>query len=153
MAHYAEKFGEDEEKWRICGLLHDVDYEKVGDEHPSEMTREILGKAGVSEEMIDAIMGHAHEATSEDRKTIMAKTLFAVDRLSGFVVACALVRPGKLGDVKVSSVKNSMKKKEFAKNVDRDEIRQGAEDLGVELDDHIANVIEAMMNIRKELGL
>ncbi|BBB33041.1 metal dependent phosphohydrolase [Thermotomaculum hydrothermale] len=153
MKWYARKFGEDEDRWYACGLLHDFDYEKYPDaeNHPYRGA-EILEKEGFDKEFVEAVLGHA-SYTGVERKTLMAKTLFAVDELSGFVIAVALVRPSKLiGDVKVKSVKKKMKDKAFARQVNRDEIKQGAEELGIPLEEHIQNVITALTECAKELG-
>ena len=152
MKAYAKRFGEDEETWGLCGILHDVDYERMGVEHPSAWGQNLLKENCVEEKIIQAILGHG-DGKESLRTTNMAKALFAVDRLSGFIVACALVRPNKLSDVDVESVKKSMKKKEFAKAIDREEINQGAKELGVELDEHISVVLDAMKSIKGELGL
>lgn len=154
MAAYAKKFGEDENIWRIVGLLHDFDYEKYPDEknHPYKGA-EILKAKGLPQEWIDAIMGHA-EYTGVERKTLMAKALYAVDELAGFIIAVALVRPSKkLEDVTVKSVKKKMKDKAFAAAVDREAIRKGAEELGIELDEHIQIVLDGLKAVADELGL
>lgn len=153
MRWYAKYFKEDEEKWGAVGLLHDMDYE----EHPTEEEHpyagvEILKEAGYPEEITKAILSHA-PYTGVPRDSRMEKTLFAVDELSGFVVACALVRPNGIGDMKVKSVKKKMKQSSFAAAVSRDDIREGAEDLGIDLNEHIGNVIEAMRGIRETLKL
>ncbi|MEM6336894.1 MAG: HDIG domain-containing metalloprotein, partial [Bacteroidota bacterium] len=144
MGHYAKLMGEDETLWRITGLLHDMDYEKhpTMDEHPIVGVAE-LRRLGYPEEMLDAILGHAPH-TGTPRTSALAKTLFAVDELSGFTVAVAYVRPTGLQGMKVKSVKKKLKDKAFAAAVSRDDIRQGAEELGVDLDTHIARVIEAL---------
>jgi len=154
MAAYARKFGEDENSWRIVGLLHDFDYEKYPDEknHPYRGA-EILKEKGVPQDWIDAIMGHA-EYTGVERKTLMAKTLYAVDELTGFIIAVALVRPSKkLEDVTVKSVKKKMKDKAFAAAVDREAIKRGAEELGVDLDEHIQTVLDGLKAVAEDLGL
>ena len=154
MRAYANKFGEDTEVWGIVGLLHDFDYEKYPsmEDHPFKGA-EILRKEGVPENWVKAILSHASH-TGIPRDTLMAKTLFAVDELTGFITAVAYVRPSrKLSEVKVKSVKKKMKDKAFARQVNRDEIKEGAELLGVTLDDHIEFVIQAMQNISDELGL
>jgi len=151
MKWYAKKFGEDEDRWYACGLLHDFDYEKYPENHPYKGA-EILEKEGFDREFIDAVLGHA-SYTGVERKTLMAKTLFAVDELSGFIIAVALVRPSKLiGDVKVKSVKKKMKDKAFARQVNREEIKQGAEELGIPLEEHIENVILALKQNASSLG-
>jgi len=154
MRRYARLFGEDEELWGVVGLLHDLDYEQhpTPEEHPYKGA-EILREMGYDEELARTILSHASH-TKVPRETKMAKALFAVDELCGFVTAVALVRPNKkIAEVEVRSVKKKMKDKAFARNVNREEIKAGAADLGVELDDHIANVIEAMRGVAAELGL
>ena len=152
MQAYAEKFNEDKEIWGITGLLHDFDYEKFPDNHPWEGNK-ILAEKGVSQNILNAIMGHA-EFTNTPRDTLMAKTLFAVDELSGFITAVTLVRPNKaLSEVTPKSVKKKMKDKRFAAKVNRDEMIQGAEELGVNFDEHILFVANAMSNISETLGL
>lgn len=154
MRAYARRFGEDEDLWGITGLVHDFDYEKhpTPEEHPMVGVR-ILQDLDWPEEVLEAIKGHA-PYLGVPRESTMAKALFAVDELTGFIVAVALTRPSKkLEDVKVSSVKKKMKQSGFARNVSRDDIRQGASELGVDLDEHIATVIEAMQGISDDLGL
>jgi putative nucleotidyltransferase with HDIG domain len=156
---YARKTGEDEEAWGVVGLLHDFDYERfpndahsATDEHPAEGVR-ILAARGLPEPMQRAILGHA-SYTGVPRDTALAKTLFAVDELCGFLVACALVRPSKsLMDLEVSSVKKKLKDKAFARGVSRDDIRVGVEELGVDLDAHIQFVLESLRPAERELGL
>ena len=155
----ARAAGEDEELWGVVGLLHDFDYERwpndarsPTEEHPSAGVR-ILEERGVEEPVRRAILGHA-SFTGVPRETRMARTLYAVDELCGFLVACALVRPSRsLADLEVSSVKKKLKDKAFARGVDRDEVRRGAEELGVPLDDHIRFVIGALRPVERELGL
>lgn len=153
MRAYARKFGEDEEKWGIVGLLHDFDYEMhpVAPDHPMKGS-EILKARGYPDDVRRAILGHA-SYTGVPRDTVMAKVLYACDELCGFIMACALVRPNKLGDLEVASVKKKLKDKAFARNVNRDDIYHAAEELGVPLDDHITFVIEAMRSVANELGL
>jgi putative nucleotidyltransferase with HDIG domain len=154
MRAYADKFGEDTEVWGVVGLLHDFDYEKFPsmEDHPFKGA-EILRNEGVPEEWVQAILSHASH-TGVPRDSLMAKALFAVDELTGFITAVAYVRPSrKLSEVKVKSVKKKMKDKAFARQVNRDEIKDGAELLEVTLDDHIEFVIQAMQNISDELGL
>lgn len=154
MRAYARKFGEDEETWGIVGLLHDFDYEMYPslEDHPFKGA-EILRQKGFPEEWVEAILGHA-EHTGVPRTTLMAKTLFAVDELCGFITAVALVRPDKkLESVAVKSVKKKLKDKAFARQVSREDIRKGADELGVALDEHIAFVLEAMKAIAPRLGL
>jgi putative nucleotidyltransferase with HDIG domain len=155
----AQKYGEDEDLWGVVGILHDFDYERFPnearsptEEHPSEGVR-ILEARGVSEAVRRAILGHASH-TGVPRDTLMARALFGVDELCGFLVACALVRPSRsLADLEVSSVKKKLKDRAFARGVNRDEVRLGAEELGVPLDEHIRFVIEALRPIERELGL
>jgi len=159
MRAYARKEGADEEEWGVVGLLHDFDYERFPndahsptEEHPSEGVR-ILAARGLSEPMQRAILGHA-SYTGVPRETPLAKTLFAVDELCGFLVACALVRPSRsLKDLEVSSVKKKLKDKAFARGVSRDDIRQGVEELGVDLEGHIQFLLESLRPIEGELGL
>jgi putative nucleotidyltransferase with HDIG domain len=153
MRDYAERLGEDAESWGIVGLIHDFDYERYPglEQHPFKGA-EILEEQGYPREWITAILGHGNH-TGVARETAMAKALFAVDELTGFIVAVTLVRPSKkIADVKTSSVKKKMKDKGFAAAVSRDDIRQGAEELGVPLDDHITNVVSSMKRISEDLG-
>ena len=159
MRAYAPKYAGDPDAWGVTGLLHDFDYERYPnaahsptEEHPSWGVR-LLRERGLSDEQCTAILGHA-SYTGVARESQMAKTLFAVDELCGFLVACALVRPSRsLADLEVSSVKKKLKDKAFARGVNRDEVRQGAEELGVPLDEHIAFVIAALRPVERELGL
>ncbi len=159
MRAYASKFGEDPEPWGLVGLLHDFDYEKfpnaehsATDGHPAWGVN-LLRSKGVAEPLLRAVLGHA-TYSGVPRDTRMAKTLFAVDELCGFLVACALVRPSKsFADLEVSSVKKKLKDKAFARGVNREEVRQGAEELGVPLDDHIAFCIQALRPVEPSLGL
>jgi len=154
MRAYARKTGADEELWGLVGLIHDFDYEKfpTAQEHPYK-GNEILKERGYSEEVRRAIMSHA-EYTDVKRESPMEKTLFACDELAGFITACALVKPGKsLAEVEAKSVRRKMKDKAFARSVNRDDITQGAADLGLDLEEHIAFCIEAMKGIATELGL
>ncbi len=154
LRHYAGLFGEDEELWRVVGLIHDFDYEKYPglEEHPYKGA-EILRERGYDESLIDTVLSHA-SYTNIPRDTRLKKTLFAVDELCGLITAVALVRPSKkLAEVKVKSVKKKMKDKGFARNVDRGEILEGAALLELDLNDHIANVIQAMQTIADDLGL
>ncbi len=153
MEYYAQKFGEDVEQWRLTGLLHDMDYEKhpTLDEHPFVGTA-VLREKGYPEEIIEAILGHA-TYSGVPRTTPMAKTLFAVDELAGFITAVAYVRPTKLEGMKVKSVKKKLKDKRFAAAVSREDIAQGVEELGIDLDEHIANVIAGMQARADRLGL
>jgi putative nucleotidyltransferase with HDIG domain len=154
MRHLARKHGEDEHVWGITGLLHDFDSERwpTMDGHPYEGNK-ILKERGYPDEIRSAIMGHA-DYTGVARETLMAKTLFAVDELTGFVTAVALVRPNKsIFEVEPASVRKKMKDKAFARQVNRDDIVNGAEQLGVDLDAQIAEVIEALKSNADALGL
>ena len=154
MRAYARKMGGDENLWSVVGLLHDFDYEKWPslDDHPYK-GNEILKERGYSNEVRRAIMSHA-EYTGVTRDTPMEKALFACDELAGFITACALVKPGKsLSEVEAKSVRKKMKDKAFARSVSRDDIVQGAADLGIDLEEHIAFCIEAMKGVAQALGL
>ena len=153
MRAYAEKFGEDPDYWGNVGLLHDFDWEihPSMEEHPQQGA-ELLRERGVDEELIQDIMAHAPH-TGVPRDSLVRKAIFAVDELTGFIVACALVRPNGISDLKAKSVKKKMKDKSFAAAVDRDDIRQGAEELGEDLTEHINFVIEAMRGANDRLGL
>jgi predicted hydrolase (HD superfamily) len=159
MRAYARKLGEDEERWGLVGLMHDFDYERYPndahsptEEHPSWGVR-LLRERGLEETSCEAILGHA-PYTGVARTSTMAKTLFAVDELCGFLVACALVRPSRsLQDLEVKSVKKKLKDKAFARGVNRDDIVRGAEELGVPLDDHIQFLIEALRPDEARIGL
>jgi putative nucleotidyltransferase with HDIG domain len=153
MRAYAKKFGEDEKKWGITGLLHDMDYEKypTPDEHPMVGVRE-LERRGYPEDVLHAIKAHA-DYLDVPRDTLMAKTLYAVDELSGFVVACALVRPEGLEGLRARSVRKKMKQKSFAAAVNREDILRGAEELGVDLNEHIEFVAGALRERSDVLGL
>ena len=153
MRAYAREFGEDEEKWGITGLLHDMDYEKhpTPDEHPMVGIGE-LEKRGYPEDVLHAIKAHA-DYLDVPRDTLMAKTLYAVDELSGFVVACALVRPEGLEGLRAKSVRKKMKQKSFAAAVNREDIARGAEELGVDLNEHIEFVAGALRERSDVLGL
>lgn len=154
MRAYARRFGEDEKRWGIVGLIHDFDYEKhpTAQDHPSKGA-EILRQRGWPEEIVRAVLSHA-PYTGIMRDSLMEKTLFAVDELTGLIVAVALVRPSKsIHDVKLKSVKKKWKDKSFAAGVNRADIEEGAADLEIELSEHIAVVLEAMQSIADELGL
>jgi putative nucleotidyltransferase with HDIG domain len=154
MRAYAQKFGEDEEKWGITGLLHDFDYEKypTQQEHPF-VGNKILEERGYSEEIRRAILSHA-DYSGVKRESRMEKTLYACDELAGFITATALVKPGKsLAEVEAKSVRKKMKDKAFARSVSRDDIINGAADMGVDLEEHIAFCIEAMKAVAPQLGL
>jgi putative nucleotidyltransferase with HDIG domain len=150
---YAQRFGEDEELWRATALLHDFDYEihPTLDQHPQDGAA-ILRDEGWPEEVIEAVLSHA-EHLELPRDTPLKRTLFACDELSGFVHACGLVRPTGLDGLEPKSVKKKLKQPSFASGVHRDEVYAGAELLGLDLDEHIRNVIAAMQPIAAELGL
>lgn len=152
MAIYAERFGADVEQWRMAGLLHDMDYERhpSPEEHPFVGVRELENR-GYSDEIRTAILGHA-QYSGVPRETPMAKTLFAVDELAGFVTAVGYVRPDGLDGLTPKSVKKKLKDKRFAAAVSREDITQGAEELGVDLTEHIATVISGMQREAKRLG-
>ena len=152
-ASYARRFGEDEELWRVAALLHDFDYEihPTIENHPQDGAP-ILRELGYPEVVIDAVLAHANH-TGVVRDTPLKKSLFACDELSGFVHACGLVRPTGLAGLEPKSVKKKLKQPSFAAGVNRDDVYEGAEELGVELDDHIRNVVEALQPISAELGL
>jgi len=159
MRAYAQKFGEDEERWGITGLIHDFDYERfpntahsATEEHPSEGVR-LLRSKGYPEEILQAILGHA-QYTNTPRESKMAKTLFAVDELTGLITATALVRPTKrVHEVDARSVRKKMKDKAFARGVSREDVVNGANELGVDLDEHISFVISSMQARSADLGL
>jgi len=159
MRHFAPRFGGDPELWSVVGLLHDFDYERYPNdaraadaEHPSEGVR-YLRAEGFPEEGCQAILGHA-QFTGVPRTTDLARVLFAVDELCGFVVACALVRPGKsLNDLEPRSVTKKLKDKAFARGVSRDDVRLGVEELGIPLDELISEIISALRPHQAELGL
>jgi putative nucleotidyltransferase with HDIG domain len=154
MRAYARKIGEDEELWGLVGLIHDFDYEKYpsAEDHPFKGS-EILKERGYSEEIRRAILSHA-EYSGVPRETAMEKTLFACDELAGFITAATLVKPSKsLAELDAKSVRRKMKDKAFARSVNRDDIINGAADLGVDLDEHITFCIEAMKAVAAELGL
>lgn len=150
---YARKFGEDEEKWAVTGLIHDFDYEiyPSAPDHPMKGS-EILKEKGVSEEIRRAILGHANYS-GVPRDTQLAKVLFACDELAGFITACSLVRPNKIADLEAKSVRKRMKDKAFARSVNREDITKGAEELGVPLEEHISFCIAAMREKAEQLGL
>jgi putative nucleotidyltransferase with HDIG domain len=150
---YARKFGEDEERWAVVALLHDFDYEihPTLDEHPQDGAP-ILREEGWPEDVIEAVLSHA-EHLEMPRDTQLKKTLFACDELSGFVHACGLVRPTGLDGLEPKSVRKKLKQPSFASGVHRDDVYKGAEELGVELDDHIRTVVAALQPIARELGL
>jgi putative nucleotidyltransferase with HDIG domain len=157
MVAYARKMGGDEEMWAVTGLVHDLDYERHPDlddtenGHPRTALR-LFEELGWPQEVIDAVAGHA-TFLGVPRESDMAKALFAVDELSGFIAACALVRPTGIDGMKPKSVKKKLKQPSFAAGVNRDEVYQGAEELGVDFDEHVAFVIAAMEERADELGL
>src|ERR671936_1567059 len=154
MVAYARKWDEDEEAYAVTGLVHDLDYERYPDldtGHPRYAIKE-LEERGYPQEVIDAVAGHA-DFMGVPRESQMAKTLYAVDELSGFLAACALVRPTGIVGLTPKSVKKKLKQPSFAAGVNRGEVRQGAEELGVDFDEHIAKVIAAMEERADELGL
>ena len=158
MRAYAQKFGEDEERWGTAGLIHDFDYERFPnnahsptEEHPSEGVR-LLRSKGYPEDILQAILGHA-QYTNTSRESKMAKTLFAVDELTGLITATALVRPTKsVHEVDARSVRKKMKDKAFARGVSREDVVNGANELGVDLDEHIGFVIASMQARSADLG-
>ncbi len=154
MRAYARRFGEDEERWGIVGLLHDFDYERWPD--PPEHTRQgarILRERGVDEEIVTAILSHA-DWNDIPRDTLLRKTLFAVDELCGFITAVAYVRPNRtLAEVDVRAVRKKLKDRAFARAVSREDIQRGAELLGLDLDEHIAVCLQALQAVHADLGL
>lgn len=159
MRAYAQRFNESEEQWGMAGLLHDFDYEKYPnhEHHPKEghpsVGVKLLRERGFSEEICQAILGHA-DYTGVPRESLMAKALYACDELTGLIVAVALVRPSKkIAEVTVDSVKKKWNDKAFARGVNRQDIEKGAQELGVPLDEHIYTVLKAMQKIASELGL
>lgn len=159
MRAYARHFAEDEERWGLTGLLHDFDYERwpnashsPTEEHPAQGVR-ILREAGYPEDILEAILGHA-TYSGVPRRTLMAKALFAVDELTGLITATALVRPSRaIAEVDAKAVRKKMKDKGFARGVSREDVEVGARELGVDLDEHIQFVVEAMKGAAPELGL
>jgi putative nucleotidyltransferase with HDIG domain len=159
MRAYAEHYGEDVERWGLAGLMHDFDYERfpnatrsATEEHPSEGVR-ILRGLGYPEDVLDAIMGHA-AYTGTPRVSLISHALFAVDELTGLITATALVKPSRsVHDVEPRSVRKKMKDKAFARGVNREDVIQGAQELGVDLDEHIAFVIAAMQRAAESIGL
>jgi putative nucleotidyltransferase with HDIG domain len=159
MRAMAERYAEDSDSWGVVGLLHDFDYERFPNHHhsateghPAEGVR-LLASQGFPEPMQRAILGHA-SYSGVPRDTPMARALFAVDELAGFLVACALVRPSRsLQDLEVSSVKKKLKDKAFARGVNREDVVRGAEELGVPLDEHIAFMLNALRPHESTLGL
>jgi predicted hydrolase (HD superfamily) len=157
MRAYARRYDEDEGRWAVTGLVHDLDYERFPDlddvenGHPRTALR-LFAELEWPQDVIDAVAGHA-TFLGVPRETQMAKALFAVDELSGFIAACALVRPTGIEGMTPKSVRKKLKQPSFAAGVNRDEVRQGAEELGVDFDQHVAFVIEAMNERSEALGL
>lgn len=159
MRAYAEKYGEDVERWGLAGLMHDFDYERFPNaersatqEHPSEGVR-ILRGLGYPDDVLESIMGHA-AYTGTARVSLMSRALFAVDELSGLITATALVKPSRsVHDVDARSVRKKMKDRAFARGVNREDVVQGAQELGVDLDEHIAFVISALQRSAASIGL
>ncbi len=153
LRHYARRWGEDEELWGVVGLLHDFDYEihPTLDRHPQEGAP-ILRAEGYPEEVVEAVLSHA-DHTGVPRDTPLKRALFACDELAGFVLACAYVRPDGLDTLEPRSVLKKLKQPSFAAGVSRDDVSRGAEALGLDLAEHVANVIEALRPIAGELGL
>ena len=159
MRAYARHFGEDEERWGLAGLVHDFDYERFPndahsptDEHPAEGVR-ILRARGWPEDILEAILGHA-TYSGVPRTSLMAKTLFAVDELTGLVTATALVRPSRsVHEVDARAVRKKMKDKAFARGVNREDVMLGAQELGVDLDEHVQFVVDAMRANADAIGL
>src|SRR4051794_23667849 len=152
MRAYARIYGEDEERWAVAALVHDLDYERYPDletGHPRHALSE-LEKLGYPQDVIDAVAGHA-DFLSVPRETRMAKALYAVDEMSGFVTACALVRPTGIEGMKPKSVRKKMKQPSFAAAVPRDQLQRGADELGVELNEHIQTIIDALTENADEL--
>ena len=144
MRFYAKKLNQNEEDWALAGLLHDLDWETNPDTHPITAIP-ILNENRVSQEIIDAILGHAYPTRSNmKRETLMAKYLFACDELSGFIVAYSLMKPGKLNDIDGVGVAKKLKDKAFAKNVSREDIQVGLEEIGLAIEEHANNLINAM---------
>ncbi len=149
---YARKFGEDEELWGLAGLLHDLDWEKYPEEHPLKAV-EALRERGYPEEVLHAILAHRADFTGIEPETLLDRTLYACDEITGLITATALMRPNGIDDLAPKSVKKKFKDSAFARGVSREDVRRGTELLGIELDEHMANVIAAMREIAGELGL
>jgi putative nucleotidyltransferase with HDIG domain len=154
MGYLARKYGEDEQKWRAVGLVHDVDYEKYPDEHPNR-SRDILSERGWPEEHIRAVESHGYIRVNDvEPRSLMERSLFAIDELTGLITATALVRPSKsVLDMKAKSVKKKWNDKRFSANVDREIIQKGADMLGVELSELITDTIMGMREVADEIGL
>jgi putative nucleotidyltransferase with HDIG domain len=154
MRAYAERYGEDEERWAVTGIIHDLDYERYPDAetgHP-RMALEELERLDYPKDVIDAVAGHA-DYLGVPRETTMAKALYAVDEMSGFIMACALVRPTGIEGMKPKSVRKKMKTPAFAAAIDREQLQRAAEELGVEMDEHIQVMIAALSGRADELGI
>ena len=153
MMSYARRLGEDEDKWGMVGLLHDFDYEMYPDppDHPMKGS-EVLKERGYSDEIRRAILGHANY-TGVPRDTLLARGLYACDELTGFIVACSLVRPSGIWDLESKSVKKKLKDKAFARTVNRDEVYEGAQEFEVDLDEHINFIIAALREVAESVGL
>ena len=149
---YARQRGADEETWGLAGLLHDLDWEKHPDEHPLRAVDE-LRKRGYSEEILHAILAHRGDFTNTPAETDLDRHLLACDEITGLITATALMRPTGIDDLTAKSVVKKMKDKAFARGVSREDVQHGTELIGVELNQHITNVIEAMQGIADELGL
>jgi len=146
MKFYAGQLNEDLEKWGAAGLLHDLDWEMYPDTHPNTAVP-LLEEAGYDKEFIDAILGHAYpDRTDVQRESKLAKYLFACDEITGFIMAYSLMKENGLNDVEPKSIRKKMKDKAFARNVNREDIVNGAEEIGLDLDTHINNIIEIMKN-------
>jgi len=153
MMSYARRLGEDEDKWGMVGLLHDFDYEMYPDppDHPMKGS-EVLKERGYSDEIRRAILGHANY-TGVPRDTLLARGLYACDELTGFIVACSLVRPSGIWDLESKSVKKKLKDKAFARTVNRDEVYESAQEFEVDLDEHINFIIAALREVAETVGL
>jgi putative nucleotidyltransferase with HDIG domain len=154
MRAYAERYGEDEERWAVTGIIHDLDYERYPDAetgHP-RMALEELERLDYPKDVIDAVAGHA-DYLGVPREATMAKALYAVDEMSGFIMACALVRPTGIEGMKPKSVRKKMKTPAFAAAIDREQLQRAAEELGVEMDEHIQVMIAALSGRADELGI
>jgi predicted hydrolase (HD superfamily) len=149
---YARQRGADEEEWGLAGLLHDLDWEKYPEEHPLRAVDE-LRERGYPESIIHAILAHRGDFTNTPAESDLDKHLLACDEITGLITATALMRPTGIDDLTAKSVVKKMKDKAFARGVNREDVQHGTELIGVELSQHIANVIEAMQSIRQELGL
>lgn len=144
MRFYAEKLGEDADRWASAGVLHDIDWEKFPETHPNTAVP-ILKEAGYDDEMIEAVLGHAYpERTDVPRNSLMARYLYACDEVTGFITAYSYMKPGGLDNVEPKSLRKKMKDKAFARNVNRDDIYKGAEEAGIDFDVHLLNVVNAM---------